>query len=91
MDHTETATQETSRTWTAVALMTAAVLLWGFFLFAAIGDRGAPPWDFSAIDDLPGSSAYGVHGPKESPVLGPAPVTGGRPLVPQHVGGEGKP
>lgn len=82
---------EALRTWALVTGMAAAVLLWGFFLFSAVGDKGPPTWDFDAIEELPSSSPYAVHGPTESPTLGPAPVLGGRPVVPQHVGGRGQP
>lgn len=78
---------ESARAWALVVGLAAAVLAWGLLLYAAVGDRGNPPWDFSVVDDLPGSSPYAVHGPKESPTLGPEPVLGGRPAVPQHVGG----
>jgi hypothetical protein len=88
---------EALRTWALVVGMAASILLWGFFLFSAVGDKGPPPWDFDAIEDVPGSSPYAVHGPKESPDLGRGlglslePVLGGRPVVPQHVGGKGHP
>lgn len=83
--------REAIATWLLLVGLAGGLVGWGYFLLAAVGDKGPPPWDFLAVDDLPGSSPYAVHGPKESPTLGPAPRTGGRPVVPQHVGGEARP
>jgi hypothetical protein len=77
---------ERTRTWVLVFAFAAAVLLWGLFLFFAVGDKGPPPWDFGVVDDLPGSSPYSTHGGRPPPTLGPAPVLGSPALVPQHVG-----
>lgn len=87
----ENARSATWQAWARVGCMAAAIVGWGFFLYTAIGDRGAPGWDFSAADELPGSSPYAVHGATESPTLGTPPVTGARVVAPQHVGGGGKP
>ncbi|MBI5015471.1 MAG: hypothetical protein HZB55_08255 [Deltaproteobacteria bacterium] len=79
----------TLRSWLVVVGLGLAILLWGFFLFIGIGDKGPAPWDFGAFDDLPGSSPYATHGPQQFPTLGP-PVGSQEPVV-QHVGGEKAP
>lgn len=75
-------------TWWVVTALSASFVLWGLFLFFAVGDKGPSPWDFGVIDDLPGSSPYATHGPRQFPALGRAPTHGVGNPVPQHVGGK---
>ncbi len=79
------------KTWAKVVGMAAAIVLWGLFLHSAIGERGQPGWDFSAVEDIPGSSPYAVHGPKESPSAVADPERENAVLAPQHVAGRAKP
>ncbi len=61
--------------------------LWGLFLYAAIGDKGAPTWSFGALDDVPGLSPYSTAGPQEAPSLGPSPLQKVGPVRGQHIRG----
>ncbi len=72
------------KTWAIVAAIPAALLIWGFFLFFAIGTKGSPAWDFSVVEDIPGQSAYST-----APVEGPPnlPVRQVEKVTPQHVSG----
>ena len=77
------------RSWLLVVGLGLAILLWGFLLFFGVGDKGPAPWDFGAVDDLPGSSPYATHGPHQFPALGPA--VGSQEPAAQHVGGKETP
>lgn len=49
------------RTWAILAVLAAGILALGIFLWAVLGDRGAPPWDFGAQQDVPGQSPYSTR------------------------------
>ena len=55
-------TKETNwRGWFIVIAMALFFVLWGLFIFFAVGDKGPPPWDFGVIQDIPGESAYSTE------------------------------
>lgn len=56
-----------ARTWLFVIALSLALLLWGLFLFFAIGDKGPPTWDFGAVEDVPGQSPYSTQRNSEVP------------------------
>ena len=59
-----TAEQEkkaTLRSWMIVIAMTFLFLLWGLFIFFAVGDKGSPPWNFGVVEDVPGQSPYSTE------------------------------
>ena len=47
--------------WIIVVAMTLLFILWGFFIFFAVGDKGPPSWDFGVIKDIPGESPYSME------------------------------
>ena len=59
-----TAEQEkkaTLRSWMIIIAMTFLFLLWGLFIFFAVGDKGPPPWNFDVVEDVPGQSPYSTE------------------------------
>ncbi len=55
------------RTWAIVFAISFAFLAWGLFLYATIGDKGPPPWDYSIVQDIPGESPYSSRSQKLVP------------------------
>jgi nicotinamide riboside transporter PnuC len=47
--------------WIVVVAMAVVFILWGFFIFFAVGDKGPPSWDFGVIKDIPGESPYSTE------------------------------
>jgi hypothetical protein len=47
--------------WIVVVAMAIVFILWGFFIFFAVGDKGPPSWDFGVIKDIPGESPYSTE------------------------------
>ncbi len=74
-------------TWGILSGIAVGFLLWGLFIFFLIGNKGPPAWDFSAIPDIPGESAYSTFSPTRPQGL--APDTMLAPPEPQHVMGPG--
>ena len=59
-----TAEQEkkaTLRSWMIIIAMTFLFLLWGLFIFFAVGDKGPPSWNFGVVEDVPGQSPYSTE------------------------------
>jgi len=59
-----TAEQEkkaTLRSWMIIIAMVFVFLLWGLFIFFAVGDKGPPPWNFGVVEDVPGQSPYSTE------------------------------
>jgi hypothetical protein len=77
--------RETRRTWLWLTVLTVGTLIWGFLLYFTVGDKGPPPWDFGAVDDLPGGSPYSTYGPLQFPGTAPHPIVAGPEVDPQHV------
>jgi hypothetical protein len=44
------------RGWLIVVGVALLFLVWGLFIYFAIGDKGPPPWDFNVVKDIPGQS-----------------------------------
>ena len=78
--------RESVRSWSLVLGLAVGFLLWGLFIFFAVGDKGAPPWNFGVVEDIPGQSPYSTHSSREYPGIGSHPLeeTG---VEPQHVMG----
>ncbi len=49
------------RTWVVVILLSAGILIKGFFAFFVVGDMGQPTWDYRPVPDVPGQSPYAVY------------------------------
>jgi len=47
--------------WIIVVAMALLFILWGLFIFFAVGDKGPPSWDFGVIKDIPGESPYSTE------------------------------
>lgn len=67
--------------WSIVAAIAVAVLLWGSFLFITIGDKGPPPWDYSIVEDIPGEAASSLYSSPAFHGYGPRPAK----IEKQHV------
>gem|GEM_PF-4822785 len=71
------------RGWIIVCIIAVAFVVYGFFAFLFIGDKGPPDWDAGAVKDVPGSSDYstapldeGAHEPEPQHVAGMPPEAG---------------
>ena len=62
-------------------------LVWGAFIFFAVGDKGSPSWEFGAMQDVPGSSPYSTS----APAAAAKPGAVGEEVGVQHVEGKRKP
>jgi len=49
------------RSWMIIIAMTFLFLLWGLFIFFAVGDKGPPSWNFGVVEDVPGQSPYSTE------------------------------
>jgi hypothetical protein len=49
------------RDWIIVLAMAFLFVVWGLFIYFAVGDKGAPPWNFGVVSDIPGESAYSTE------------------------------
>jgi hypothetical protein len=47
--------------WIIVFSISLAFLLYGLFMFFAVGDKGPPDWDFGIVEDIPGKSVFSTH------------------------------
>jgi hypothetical protein len=72
--------KETPSLWSWVIITAFALLfvLYGFFMFFMIGDKGAPDWDFNVVEDTPGKSQTSTY---------PEPLGNGMEPERQHVAG----
>ena len=50
--------REVLRGWVAIVLLTASILVYGFIVYRAVGDKGPPAWDFGTTAYAPGESPY---------------------------------
>ncbi len=48
-------------TWALVILLSAGILIKGFFAFFVVGDLGQPTWDYRPVKDVPGASPYAIY------------------------------
>jgi len=49
------------RGWVIVCAVSVLFVLYGFFAFYVIGDKGPPDWDFGSLPDVPGESVYSTY------------------------------
>jgi hypothetical protein len=70
------------RGWLIVSGLAFLFLIYGLFMFFAVGDKGPPGWDFGAREDTPGQSVYSTNPPYEGPMIKPEP---------QHIRGRAEP
>jgi hypothetical protein len=54
----EPKTKGALRSWLIIVAMAFLFLLWGLFIFFAVGDKGPPSWNFGVVEDIPGQSPY---------------------------------
>lgn len=47
--------------WMLVCALSIVLVLYGFFAFFVVGDKGPPDWDFGDIPSVPGESPYSTH------------------------------
>lgn len=48
-------------TWVVVFLLSAGILIKGFFALFVVGDMGQPTWDYRPVKDVPGQSPYAIY------------------------------
>lgn len=53
--------KEGLRSWAIVLAIAFSFIAWGLLIFFSVGDKGAPNWDFSVVEDIPGQSVYSTH------------------------------
>jgi hypothetical protein len=49
------------RGWIIVLAMAILFVVWGLFIYFAVGDKGTPPWNFGVVSDIPGESPYSTE------------------------------
>ncbi len=47
--------------WIIVCGLVVILVLYGFFAFFVVGDKGPPGWDFGAVQSVPGESSYSTY------------------------------
>jgi len=52
------------RGWIIVLAMVFLFVVWGLFIYFAVGDKGPPAWNFGVVGDIPGESPYSTERPK---------------------------
>ena len=67
------------QSWFIVCGLAFLFLIYGLFMFLAVGDKGPPDWDFGSVEDIPGQSAYSTHPGAPGTIAEPEP---------QHVSGK---
>ena len=65
--------------WVLVSFLAVLFLLYGFFMYTVVGDKGPPDWDFGILEDTPGKSAHSTY---------PEPAGATAEPEPQHVKGK---
>jgi len=51
----------TLKDWLVPIAIAVLFLLWGLVIFFMVGNKGQPPWDFGAVEDIPGQSPYSTE------------------------------
>ncbi len=64
------------KAWFFVIGLAVLFLIYGFFMFFTIGDKGPPGWDFGDVEDIPGKSIYSTS---------PQPAGNTGEPEPQHI------
>ncbi len=49
------------RGWIVVCSIAVLFVLYGFFAFFVIGDKGPPDWDYGSVKDVPAESIYSTY------------------------------
>jgi len=57
----ETDAGEKLKSWIIVLLICVFILTYGAIVFWTVGDRGPADWDFGALPDVPGQSAFSME------------------------------
>jgi hypothetical protein len=58
--------------WIIVCAVAILFVLYGFFAFFVIGDKGQPDWDYGSVEDVPAQSVYSTY-PYRGRVVQPEP------------------
>ena len=48
-------------TWVFIVILVLSFLIYSFFTFVLVGDRGQPPWAFGIVEDVPGESPQAIY------------------------------
>lgn len=51
----------TLKDWLVPIAIAVLFLVWGLVIFFMVGNKGQPPWDFGAVEDIPGQSPYSTE------------------------------
>ena len=73
------------RTLAVACGLAAGFLVWGLFVFIAVGDKGPPTWDYGTVPDVPGLSVYSTDSARPLPAVPPYFMHEKAGLSPQHV------
>ena len=65
--HDRTAQESSGATWAVIVLLALGFLLFSFFVYTAVGNRGQPSWDYGTVEDVPAGSPYAVYGKLPDP------------------------
>jgi hypothetical protein len=57
----EPKTSSRLKDWLVPIAIAALFLVWGLLIFFLVGNKGQPPWDFGAVEDIPGQSPYSTE------------------------------
>jgi hypothetical protein len=48
-------------TWVFIAILVIFFLIFGFFSYSFVGDKGQPTWDYRTLKDVPAESPYALY------------------------------
>jgi hypothetical protein len=51
----------TLKDWLVPIAIAVLFVVWGLLIFFLVGNKGQPPWDFGAVEDIPGQSPYSTE------------------------------
>jgi hypothetical protein len=72
------------KSWLVVLSIAFFFLLWGLFIFHAVGVGEPPSWRYGVMPDIPGQSVHSVRGVEER---AGTTLPGERPMRKQHIMG----
>lgn len=73
------------RGWLVPLALAVGFLLWGLLIFATVKVKWPPPWNFGAMQDVPGLSEYSSGGRNPLPTVASPFLHEKAELTPQHV------
>ena len=57
----ETNKESVLATWAVIGVLVLCFIIYSFFTYTFVGDKGQPDWDFRPVRDVPGQSPYAMY------------------------------